>query len=343
MKDPGPKPAVRLARCLAISAFVVVAAIGCVQWREFASPPAPDVASNWRALLDDLRAFERTIGYTPTNNFKSVTGERESYPFCGQASRYTLPYSYEDPAIRWFDNVSEEQCNAQRNEIDVYFGSVEAMGEIGTPVTPAMISGDLDRFIYLVIHEDCHDQFDLPYGVEEALCDVITYHAMAAFSKQKYRWYSREDRAIKSYTREQLRQTLATIRHYDRLDALYARYRRAEISAQVLLRERAVVFAAAERALEHDEGTLNNIVLANLMTYSRHYPILESVFLALGSDLARTVNFFRHVDKRKPSRAETLQRHRSADATSVEFVRAYEMAVVQTTENALAELKAAAR
>ena len=24
-----------------------------------------------------------------------------------------------------------------------------------------MITGKLDRFIYLVIHEDCHDQFEL--------------------------------------------------------------------------------------------------------------------------------------------------------------------------------------
>jgi len=332
-----------MARWLGISAFVAVAAIGCVQWREFASPPAPDVTSDWRALLDDLRAFERTIGYEPTNNFTSVTAQRESYPFCGQASRYTLPYSYEDPAIRWCDDVSEEQCNAESSEIDVYFGSVEAMGEIGTPVTPSMIGGTLDRFIYLVIHEDCHDQFDLPYGVEEALCDVLTYHAMAAFSKDKFRWYSREDRAIRSYTREQSKQTRATIRHYNQLDALYARYRRAELSAEGLLRERAVVFAAAERALEHDEGTLNNVVLANLMTYSRHYPFLESVFVALGSDLARTVNFFRHVDKRKPSRAATLQRQRIADENSVEFVRAYEMAVVETTAKALAGLKAATR
>jgi hypothetical protein len=343
MKDPAPKPALRLTRWLGIGAFVVVAAIGCMHWRGFASPPAPDVASNWRALLDDLRAFERTIGYAPTNNFKSVTGERESYPFCGQASRYTLPYSYEDPAIRWFDDVSEEQCHATSGEIDVYFGSVEAMGEIGTPVTPSMISGNLDRFIYLVIHEDCHDQFDLPYGFEEALCDVITYHAMAAFSKQKFHWYSREDRAIKSYTREQSKQTRATIRHYGQLDVLYARYRQAELSAEELLRERAEVFAAAERALEYDEGTLNNVVLANLMTYSRHYPFLESVFEALGSDLARTLNFFRHVDERKPSRAQTLQRHRIAEENSVEFVRAYEMAVVEATAKALAGLKAATR
>jgi hypothetical protein len=343
MKDTAPKPALRLSRWLGISAFVAVAVIGCVQWREFASSPAPDVTADWRALLDDLRAFERTIGYEPTNNFKSVTAERESYPFCGQASRYTLPYSYEDPAIRWFDDVSEEQCHTGSSEIDVYFGSVEAMGEIGTPVTPSMISGTLDRFVYLVIHEDCHDQFDLPYGVEEALCDVVTYHAMASFSKQKFRWYSREDRAIMSYAREQSKQTRATIRHYAQLDALYARYRRAELSAPALLRERAVVFTAAERELEQDEGTLNNVVLANLMTYSRHYPFLESVFVALGSDLARAVNLFRHVDKRKPSRAETLQRHRIADENSVEFVRAYETALVETTAKALGELKAATR
>ena len=343
MKDPTLKAALRLARWLAISTLLASVTIGGVQSRAFSASPTPYVTSDRRALLDDLRTFERTIGYEPTNNFKSVTVERESYSFCGRASRYTLPYSYEDPTIQWVNNVSKEQCYAESSEIDIYYGSVEALGETGTPVTLSMVGSQLDRFVYLVVHEDCHDQFDLPYGIEEALCDVITHHAMIAFSKEQFLRNTRARRIILSYTREQSKQTRATILHYDRLHALYGRYRRTDLAAQELLRKRAAVFASAERALGYDEGTMNNVVLANLMTYSRHYPFLESVYVALRSDLARTVSFFRHVDKRKPSRAETLQRHRLVNIDSVEFVRAYEMAVVETTAQALAELKAARR
>ena len=87
-------------------------------------------------LVGDLRAFERTIGFVATKNFLTLTGERDSFPFCGQASRYTLPYSYEDPSIRWVDSLDEVQCHAVGSDADVFFGTVEAMGEIGTPVTP---------------------------------------------------------------------------------------------------------------------------------------------------------------------------------------------------------------
>jgi hypothetical protein len=335
--NPPTRSGVNLKLWVGIVVLVVVTILGCVQWREFASPPPPTVTSEWRALIDDIRAFERAIGFTETKNFTSLTGERESFPFCGQASHYTLPYSYEDPAIRWIQAADEEQCHAESTDKDVYYGTVEVMGEIGTPVTPAMIGGKLDRFIYLVIHEDCHDQFDLPYGIEEALCDVITYHAMERFSKQMFRWYSRENRAIKSYSRAQSKQTRATIQHYAQLEALYARYQRAEVSSDSLLSGRAQVFTSAERALELNKGTLNNIVLANLMTYSRHYPYLEKVFETLGRDLKQTVEFFRLVDRNKPSKTEVLKRHGISAEKSVEFVRAYENAVIQSVEKTLAE------
>lgn len=343
MTQPRTRSGRPFVRWLVIGALLTVAAVGCVQLREFLSLPPPDVSSEWRALIDDLRAFERKIGYRETKNFLALTKERDTFPFCGRSSRYHLPYSYEDPAIAWFDTLGEAECYAVNTDTDVFFGSVEAMGEIGTPVTPSMVSGKLDRFVYLVIHEDCHDQFDLPYGVEEALCNVITYHAMAAFSKEKFRWYSRENRAITNYAGIETRQTRATVQHYARLEDLYARYRRTGMSVEALLWERAGIYADAERALELAGGILNNVIFANFMTYSRHYPYLEGVFSALGHDLASTVEFFRLVDKIKPTRAEVLKRLGLSNEKSVEFVRGYEAAVIETTARALAERKRSER
>lgn len=337
MNDPSTHRYYRPAAWIGIALFLVTAVLGCMRWREFSAPPAPEVPSPWRELIAELRAFEDGIGFVATKNFQSLTGEREAFPFCGRASRYILPYSYEDPVIRWLDSLSEGECHAQGAEADVYFGTVEAMGEIGTPVTPSMLKGKLDRFVYLIIHEDCHDQFDLPYGVEEALCNVIAYSAMDRFSSAAYRWYSRENRAIKSYTGMQSSQTRATIRHYTQLERLYARYHRAEVSEQFLFAERARIFASAERALAFETGTVNNIVLANSMTYSRHYPLLEKAFATLGHDLPRTVAFFRHIDRIKPTKAAVMERHGLKEAASVEYVRAYESAVVQTVTRALVE------
>jgi hypothetical protein len=324
-------------RWLGCGLLAALTVIGCVQWRELDAPPPSGVSAQWKELLADLRVFERRIGYRETKNFAEVSGERETYPFCGQASRFYLPYSYEDPAIRWTDAVTEEQCREAESENDVYFGTAEVIAEVGTPVTPSMLSSNLDRFIYLVIHEDCHDQFNLPYGIEEALCSVITYRAMALFAVEKFRWYSRESRSIKNYSAVQARLTRETVLHYERAAALYARYHRKEIPADELLKERAALFANAEQALELEKGTLNNIVLANSMTYSRHYRHLEGVFAVLGADLPRVMEVFRQVDERKPSPAEVMKRSRIKDEKSVEFVRAYETVVIETIAAVLAE------
>jgi hypothetical protein len=326
-------------RWLGIGLLAAITVVGCVQLRDFTAPPPPGVSAEWKELLGDLQAFERRIGFRETKNFASVTGERETYPFCGQASRFYLPYSYEDPAIRWTDAVTEQACLQAESESDVYFGTVEAMAEIGTPVTPSMISSKLDRFVYLVIHEDCHEQFQLPYGIEEALCNVITYRAMAIFASEKFRWYSRENRSIRNYSAVQTKLTRTTITHYERVEALYARYHRKEITPDALLGEREAMFAKAEQALDLSKGEMNNIILATSMTYSRHYPYLESVFDALGGDLPRTVEFFRQVDQRKPSPAEIMKRNRIKDQKSVEFVRGYESAVIETIGALLAEFK----
>jgi hypothetical protein len=76
--------------------------------------------------------------------------------------------------------------------------------------------------------------------------------------------------------------------------------------------------------------------MANDVTYTRHYPILENVFEALGRDLARTIAFFRKVDQRKPSKDSVMEQHKIADDTSLQFIRAYEAAVMETVSKVLA-------
>jgi hypothetical protein len=210
------------------------------------------------------------------------------------------------------------------------------MGERAVPVTAAMISGKLDRFIYLVIHEDCHDQFDLPYGIEEALCELITYKGMSAFASEKYGNYAREHQAVRRYADAQSGITRAAIIYYEQLEALYARYGRSEIAADALLRERTAILQTAAAPLGWKQGDFNNVRIANHMTYSRHYPFMEYVFDQLGRDPARVVAFFRRVDAIKPSRASFMARDGVAGEYSLEAIRAYETAVMATISAALA-------
>lgn len=320
-----------------LAAALIVLAGGCAIF----APTAPFVSEEWAALLKEVRAYERRIGFADTDNFADLTQEYEAFVFCGVASRLVLPYSYQDPAIIWSESVSEEECRERGKDADAYHGAVEAWGEIGTPVTPAMITSKLDRFLYLVIHEDCHDQFALPYGIEEALCDLITFKGMAEFTRAKFGALSTEHRAVQRYADAQARIALATVATYTRLETLYTRHARGEITAEALLLQRTAIYEAAKRPLAWTRGELNNVSLANHMTYSRHYPFMVSVFDALGRDLPRTIAFFRHVDTIKPEPEAVMKQHRH-NKGSVEFVRAYEAAVTETIRKALqAQLHAA--
>ena len=203
---------------------------GCTQLQDWIMP-TPGVPSEWNALLREVRAFEQRIGFRETANFKEVFEEKGDYSICGYTPRFQLPYSYEDPAIRWGNAQTEPDCRAAGNGEDVYFAKVEAVGEIGTAVTATMLKGKFDRFLYLVIHADCHDQFDLPYGVEEALCNLLGYKGMAAFADEKYGVKAREDRAIRRYADTQSRLTRATVNYYQQVEQLYARQSRNEITA----------------------------------------------------------------------------------------------------------------
>lgn len=313
---------------LAIAAAATI--VGRAQLDDFLAPPAPPVAGKWTALLAELREFERRIGFRDTNNFTKVATDRPSYPICGRASNRRLPYSYEDRLIEWPEIEKEEACRDTGAESDVYFSKVEAWGEIGTPVTAAMLASTLDRFVYLVIHEDCHDQFELPYGIEEPLCDVVTHRAMVQFSREKFHWYATENRALRNYARTEAKRVRVTISSYARIEALYQRYERGEIAHAALLELRAREFALAERELRIEAGQLNNIGLANYMTYSRHYPALARIADAWRDDLPGMIEFFRIADARKPPTEVLLKRSGGTDEKSAQFLRLHEAAVLDT-------------
>ena len=323
----------------ALVALVALLLAGC------ASPPGSDTEAaeprsyhEVAALISEIRAFERRIGFEETTNFRRFSRETQWFPFCGRAPRLYLPYSYEDPAIEWSEPATEEECRAGQESVDVMFGVSEAVAERDTPVTASMLAAPLERLVYLVIHEDCHEQFTFPRGIEEALCSVITYKAMMQLAEEKFAPMPREHNAIQRYARQGAQHARVTIVLYGQLATLYARHERKELPSPAALRARERIFRTAQAAFEWKNGSINHLYIANAMTYSRHYPFLEDLSEALGRDLARTVSFFKAVDQNKPSAAEVLAQRGPGASSGVDFIRAYEAAVITTIEKRLAQI-----
>jgi hypothetical protein len=109
------------ARGLMVSLLFAALLAGCVSLSELIGPSIPDVTAEWAGLLNEIRAFERALGFVPTANFAELEKEQGEFPFCGYASQLTLPYSYEDPAITWLVSRTEQECRAHGGDADVYF------------------------------------------------------------------------------------------------------------------------------------------------------------------------------------------------------------------------------
>jgi hypothetical protein len=323
----------RLVRAAGLAALLALAA--CFAPRSDDELKTPRSHDEWTGLVAELRAFQRRIGYAPTKNFRDFSGEKKDYPYCGHVSRFYLPYSYEDPAIKWYDVPSEEACLADAEGADVTFGTSEAVAERETPLTSAMLVAPLPRFLYVVLHEDCHEQYALPYGIEEPLCNAIAYRAMAAFAAERFKSMPAERRAIQRFVRAGVEHSRVTVASYEQLAVLYERHERSALPPEALLKERARIFRSMERRIAWPRGSMNNVWIANAMTYSRHSALIDRVFDALGGDLERTVRFFKHVDAVKPAPGEVVKRQRLANDTDLAFVRAYEAAIIETIEREL--------
>jgi hypothetical protein len=113
---------------LAVAALLAALIAGPARIRVFVFPE-PNVPSDWQALLREVRAFEQRIGFRETVNFKGQLAEKGAYTICGYAPRFQLPYSYEDPAIRWSDAQTEHACRAGAKVEDVYFTQKQRIGD----------------------------------------------------------------------------------------------------------------------------------------------------------------------------------------------------------------------
>lgn len=324
---PGVRPALAALLAIALSACAPL----YTAEREL-TQPRPE--AEWRRLVEDVRAYQKSIGFEPTQNFQSADEVTQTYTFCGHGSRLHLPYSYQDPAIRWTDAQTEEECRASGENMDVTFAVTEAIAGVGTPVTRKMLMAPLSRFLYLVLHDDCHEQFALPYGIEEALCNMLAYAGMEKLAEDRFRDDEEARLAIGAFARAGARRADFTVALYEEVAALYTQHDGARMSPAALLESRGEIFRSAAQQLAQREDAINNVWLATAITYTRHYRLMRRVLDTFGGDLARTVAFFRRVDTVQADRASFGASHGCGHG-GIAFVRAYEAGIVKVIEQAL--------
>ncbi|MFH1651188.1 MAG: aminopeptidase [Chloroflexota bacterium] len=284
-------------RLLVILAVIVVAGL-------FLLPACPATGGLTREeqsrleMVREMKDLEKRLGFAETRNFLTYQPETQAYDYYFYTSATELPYSLDDPRLR---SASGTAANAtvDRENNDVFFYSIEAVAEIGTPVTRSLIRAPLARFIRVVFHEDWHEQIALPLGIEEPTGEVVSYAAATLFALEKFG----ADSAVYRTLAGEFGGRLAESRVYGdtcaRLEALYAEYDAGRLSRPETLRRKAELLRELAGGLRGIWGAapeqLNNAYLGFQMTYLRHMPAVYAAYAAQGGDLARTVALFRQM------------------------------------------------
>lgn len=254
----------------------------------------PAGTQNIPAAILELKEFQRSLGWEPTASF-SRASERAAYYRCYYTEKLELPSSYEELGLR---EGSEAGCRLDESRYDVFYYRIEAVAAPDAPVTQALSESSLERAAVVVLHEDFHQQpavRRLPEALAEAASTLAGFAAAAEFARRRegeesalYRGLAREPEIF-------LEKAHIVNRWHARLSALYENFRRGRITREAALAAKARELAELEsrcRQIEPQPSSFNrcppvfnNAGLAFDYTYTRFYPLLYELYMAVGRDL----------------------------------------------------------
>ncbi len=246
-------------------------------------------------LIEEIKAFEKELGFLETENFKTYSPEIGAYDYLFYTSSTQLPYSLDDPALISALGT-RDSVSLDYQKYDAYFYSIPSVAGKGTPVTESLMQAPLPRFIQIIFHEDWHEQVNLSMGLEEPSAEIIGYAAALAFTGEKYGQNSPVHRTLKKHFENKLRESEVYGEYYTRLETLYAQYQEGKLSELDTLIRKARLLEAMGNELYGIWGgkpdQLNNAFIGFQMTYLRHLPLMYEVLEATDSDLIKTIQIF---------------------------------------------------
>ncbi|MFC1982862.1 hypothetical protein ACFLV5_03675, partial [Chloroflexota bacterium] len=247
-------------------------------------------------LVREIKAYEKELGFTETDNFKSYSPETKAYDYFFYTSQTQLPHSLDDPLLKYGTGTSED-FPFDLEKYDIFFYSIQSIADVETPVTKSLMEAALPRFIHIIFHEDWHEQIDLPLGIEEPSAEVVSYSAAMLFAKEKFG----QDSEVYTTLRQQLNNKLGESEvykdYYQQLKNLYSNYRNGAVSETEALRSKDRLLETMEQELQQIWGArpdqLNNALIAFQITYYRYLPLMYRVLSDTGSNLVETISIFR--------------------------------------------------
>lgn len=288
-------------------------------------PATPFAEEQRLQLIEEIKEFERKLGFAETENFKTYRQELEAYHYLFYTPSTKLPYSLDDPALVAAIGT-RDSVYLDFQKYDAYFYSIPSVAGEGTPVTESLMQAPLHRFIHIIFHEDWQEQIDLPHGLEEPSAEIIGYTAAMLFTRDKFGQDSSVYRTLKKHLNNRLRESEVYREYYDKLNTLYAQYHEGKLSELDTLIRKARLLETMGNELHRIWGgqpdQLNNAFIAFQMTYLRYLPLMHEVLEATDSDLIKTIQIFLAMPEQEKA-FDSLERVKGVEASVVDYLSGY--------------------
>ena len=274
-------------------------------------------------LVEEIKTFEKELGFNETENFRTYSPDIESYDYFFYTPETTLPYSLNDPLLLC-SKGSPESYNDYLEGYDVFFYRIQAIAEVKTPITTSLIQAPLPRLIHIILHEDWHEQMDSTTGIEEPCAEVVSYVAAMLFAEGKYGRDSDVYKTLKGEVNNKLRAAEVYQRYYDELSELYMLLSLGVITKTEGLSQKTILLESLGEDLKDIWGKkpeqLNNAYIAFQMTYFRHFPLMYQVFSTTDSNLRKTMAIFQSVP-RQGAKFEDVDEVKSIETEVTDFLQ----------------------
>lgn len=241
-------------------------------------------------LVQEIKAFEAKLGWMPTDNFHEYRETLGAYDSCGRAE--TLSFT------AWWDTSTREECEEDGRIYDTTYLEVEAIAGSGTPVSRSLAQAPLSRFVYVVFHEDFHEQIrSIPtLALNESATQLVGLLAAREFVREKYGKDSDIHRAFAEEVELVLTDAHIEKRYYREFERLYERVSRGELGEAQGLKQKAILFEKMQRECKDIQVAMtvscneitNNILFVLNISYAMHYPLFYDLYKSCAFDVKQT-------------------------------------------------------
>lgn len=313
-------------------AFLLVPLVFCILSQVFGEYDLTTYEQFKLDLISKIKEFaQKELGFKPTKNFLKFD-EKGCQNFLFYSKKTEIPFSHIDPLMGFeralcaepqsdFDGLKSKASkssgvNLSESEYDfLFYGNVVESGS--APVTRSVLERGLADLVELVVHEDWHENVNLPSHIEESSAQLVSYVAMLRYLKREDQmdYYLERKLLIANLFNkcwDDLERAKLYLKNNYILEKDYFNFRYAVIHS--FLKE------MGENGFYLNPDTLNPALIAHIHSYSYYFPLMYDLFYAKNKDIKAFINIMRNIPiKRPPIRSRNFSKSAEKEKRKLGF------------------------